>query len=1354
MRLMGEMDAVPAPDDKDVTGVPSSGPGMVLGQRFVLTESLKQRHSSETWLAVDRTDGSTVVVKLVRSRGISSAVRLRLEHEARVLNELDLPSRPITVGLDGGLMYLAQPYVEGRDLAARLTESPLPIESVLRIGVDVFGALAQVHDLGIVHRDVKPANIVVSGAGGIERAALIDFGLARSAWLDPSLREEPVGTARYLAPEVAGLVDAEVDERADLYSAGVVLYECLAGRAPFEGTTVGEVLHAHATVEPAPMRNLRRGIPSALDGLVRRLLAKEPSQRYQSAAAVVADLETLWEGLRSGVSDPPVPIGMTDRRRSLTEAGYIGRDVELAALSELVSEVASRPGLVLVEAESGGGKSRLLDEVCLRLDPGTRLFRGQGADRVARRPFQMLDGVAAAIAQHCRDDESFRTWLVESLVGWTDAVVAAIPALAPVLGVEPTGEGPEAYGEARTINALCALLDAAGGGDRPAVIVLDDAQWADSLTLKLLSEWPQASRRPASAKVLVVAAFRSEEVGPDHPLRGAPARALIQLAPMSGPEVVSLCESMAGPLPEEASEAVAHLSEGSPFMATAVLRGLVETGVLQPAGEGWTIDRAGLAGAQTSRRAGLFLTRRLDLLSGPARQLLGAGAVLGKEFDLDTALELAELADGPAAAALEEGRRRRLVWVDERAGRCSFTHDKLRETLLEQMPAEGRRRLHERTARRLSHQDPAPVFELAYHYDAAGLTQEAFPYAIAAARLARSRYALDVAVTQYRIAERALESAGEDSRRAVYEGLGEVLSLAGDYAAAERYLQLAFDMAEGDMSRASLGGKLGDVAFRRGDQVAARRHVEGALRLLGRRVPRRNATFLLGAIWEILVQAGHTLFPRRLGRRSLSGADRDLLAARLYSRLAYVFWFASGRVPCAWSHLREMNLVERYPPTSELAQAWSEHAPVMTMIPWYKRGIDYARKSYDVRLALGDEWGQGQSMSFYGVVLYAASRFRDCIEASRQAVDLLSRMGDRWEENTASWHIAFSHYRLGEMAEAVEMARTVHARASAIGDQSSRGIALSAWARASEGNVPAELVAAELSLGTDDAHTSVEVRLAETVRLISEGDWAAACDMVEDAARIKKAAGLRQEYVAPVSAWAATARRGRAASLPAVAGVERRKALRQARRAARQALSEARWYRNNLPHARREAALVAAMGGRPRRAGRLIARSLAVAEEQGAASELELGRRAEEEIGRLHGDGPAPARPGRPQAAPASAGAPPADVDWTPATRSAPRPPPTRCTRPSGGPPSGCCGPSTATSWSCRPPPTGRKSTSPSRGHPSAGSAMASYAGRWTWPGRSWRGSLRPTTRASRWCCPTPAPPCAPPSSVTAGRWR
>ena len=187
-----------------------------------------------------------------------------------------------------------------------------------------------------------------------------------------------------------------------------------------------------------------------------------------------------------------------------------------------------------------------------------------------------------------------------------------------------------------------------------------------------------------------------------------------------------------------------------------------------------------------------------------------------------------------------------------------------------------------------------------------------------------------------------------------------------------------------------------------------------------------------------------------------------LLAIRIYSRLAYVYWFNSGRVPCGWAHLREMNLAERYPPSAELAQAYSEHAPVTTMIPWFRRGIAYARKSLAIRHELGDVWGQGQSLHFYGLVLYAASRFRGCIERCQEAVRLLERTGDRWEVNTATWHIAFAHYRLGELREAVEVARNLHFAALDIGDRAAAGASLSAWSRASNGQVPAELIRAQL----------------------------------------------------------------------------------------------------------------------------------------------------------------------------------------------------------------------------------------------------------------------------------------------------
>ena len=165
-----------------------------------------------------------------------------------------------------------------------------------------------------------------------------------------------------------------------------------------------------------------------------------------------------------------------------------------------------------------------------------------------------------------------------------------------------------------------------------------------------------------------------------------------------------------------------------------------------------------------------------------------------------------------------------------------------------------------------------------------------------------------------------------------------MLMLQGDYPGATDQFERALSLSTDPVTRAVINGKLGDVAFKQGDQVTATLALEGALRALGRWVPRRRMTRLAGALFESTVQALHTLLPRLfVGRRPVAGAERDFVAIRLYSNLAHVYWFSAGRVACAWAHLREMNLAERYPPTPELAQAYSEHAPVMTTLPWYSR---------------------------------------------------------------------------------------------------------------------------------------------------------------------------------------------------------------------------------------------------------------------------------------------------------------------------------------------------------------------------------------------------------------------------------
>ncbi len=340
---------------------------------------------------------------------------------------------------------------------------------------------------------------------------------------------------------------------------------------------------------------------------------------------------------------------------------------------------------------------------------------------------------------------------------------------------------------------------------------------------------------------------------------------------------------------------------------------------------------------------------------------------------------------------------------------------------------------------------------------------------------------------------------------------------------------------------------------------------------------------------------------------------------RLYSRLAYLHWFHSGLVRCAWAHLREMNLAERYPPTPELAQAYSEHGPVMTMIPWFGRGTTYVKRSLAIRTQLGDVWGQGQSLNFYGVALYAASQYREAIEKCNEASRLLDRTGDRWEANTSAWNTAFALYRLGELSLAVEAARRVHEAALKIGDQAAAGISLSGWARASEGDLPGSVIDAQLKRDDEDANTSVEIRLAEGVRLLAAEQPGEAVDVLREARAIVRKAGLRQEYVAPVIPWLATALRMEIEAGPPYGMSARRRQVRKAKRMAGKAARMSRFYKNNRPHALREQAMMAAMAGRIRTARRRFDASLAVARSQGArfeeAQTLEASGRVGLELG-------------------------------------------------------------------------------------------------------------------------------------------
>ncbi|HYW81210.1 MAG TPA: ATP-binding protein, partial [Thermoguttaceae bacterium] len=717
--------------------------------------------------------------------------------------------------------------------------------------------------------------------------------------------------------------------------------------------------------------------------------------------------------------------------------------------------------------------------------------------------------------------------------------------------------------------------------------------------------------------VAMIAAFRSEEVLADHLLRSFEPTSHLRLQPFGAKDIGRLIESMAGPLPAEAVETVIRTAEGSPFMASAVLRGMVESGALIGASEGWRIEPLAMADLQSSDRAATFLSRRIELLPQRTISLLSVGAVLGKEFDLNTGAQLAQQEPFEAIDALDEARRRHLVWAGPDGSRCVFIHDKIRSTLLARLSEIERQGIHHHAALYLQQHAPERVSDLAYHFDAAGKSESALHYAMEAAAQARSQHALEVAAQQYRIAERGTQSADKALRYQILEGMGEVLMLRGRYREAAKVFEKASTLAEGSYAQAQVRGKLGELAFKRGNIEIAIRDFEAALRLLGRTVPRGTMLLIALLVREAAVQVLHTLFPTLfVHRHKHMPLEARRLELHLFSRLAHGYWFARSQITSFWAHLRGLNLAERYPPTLELAQAYSEHAPAMTLIPWFGRGIRYAERSFEIRKTFGDLWGQGQSLAYQGIALYGASRFSECVVKCREAVRLLERTGDYWEVHIARYQIAASLYHLGDHRGAVEESQRNHRSGLELGDEHASGIILDVWARAAAGAVPAEILDQELGRKRYDAQGISQVYLGEGVRYLERGNLDEAAVVIEKAIKTASGAGVNNAYTLPNFTWLATVRRRIAESLDNYTPARRQDQLRSAEAAARRAIRASRVSKNDLPQTLREYGLVLAMRGQTSKARRMFDRSLALAERHEARYQFAETLRCRGRVGR------------------------------------------------------------------------------------------------------------------------------------------
>ncbi|WP_035664315.1 AAA family ATPase [Bradyrhizobium sp. Ec3.3] len=678
-----------------------------------------------------RADDTFILYRAHQARGARSLLALvprrpsirsleKLENEYALAADLDPAWAVLPIELvphkENMMLVLEDP---GGEPLTKLIENGLQLDARLRLAVGLADTVGRLHRQRLLHRDIKPGNILVSERDGMR---LTGFGNAIHQTHQSVAAGVIAGTLPYIAPEQTGRMNRPIDGRSDLYALGVTLYELFTGTLPFSASTPEEWIHCHIVRAPPSPGERMPNLPEQISAIVLKLLSKEPADRYQSAEGLAADLEEClaeWKA-RRGVHH--FALGKRDVVTALQIPRTLyGRADEIAALRSAFDRVAATGQTVvaLISGSSGVGKSSLVAEFQAGLAPTDALIATGKFDLQARDvPYAALNQAFASLLRQILtyDDEEVaacRRTLAEAVGPSGYLVTELIPAFELVLGRQLPVEHLTPQDRLNRLRIVFRrLVGAFARPGRPLVLFVDDLQWLDVATIDLIGDL--VARRDVS-NLMLIGAYRTNEVSPSHPLisqldtictAGIPVEE-IALQPLSSLDIaVLIAETLecgraeARPL----AKLVHTKTGGNPFFATQFLRTLNDEGLLayDPHAGAWHWDIARVRAKGLTDSVADLMAAKLNLLTTTTRQVLLDLASLGSSAEVEG---LAVASDRPAQEVIASLRPAlQAGLVVRKGGYYAFAHDRVQEAAYRLGPAEGKPALHLRIGMALARQ--------------------------------------------------------------------------------------------------------------------------------------------------------------------------------------------------------------------------------------------------------------------------------------------------------------------------------------------------------------------------------------------------------------------------------------------------------------------------------------------------------------------------------------------------------------------------------------------------------------------------------------------------------------------------
>ncbi|MEH2160247.1 MAG: AAA family ATPase [Nostoc sp.] len=738
---------------------------------YSITSLIYEAAATVIYRADSKANRHSVVIKLLKAEYPTIKEIAQLKHEYEIIQNLNIAGVikaheliSYDNGYNNGLALVLEDF-GGETLKHQISTTGIELTKFLNIAAQITETLGELHTHHIIHKDLKPENILYNP--NTEKIKLIDFSIASLLSKEsPEITSLNLleGTLAYMSPEQTGRINRTLDYRTDFYSLGVSFYEMLTGQLPFHNAQDSmELVHCHIAKIPVAPHKINPNVPQGISAIIMKLLSKTAEDRYQSAYGLKADLEQAAIQLQTKGSIDLFTLGQQDFSHQFQIAQKLyGREVEVAALMAAFEKVSlGKSEVVLVGGYSGIGKSSLINEVHKPIVRQRGYFIGGKFDQLKRDiPYASLiqafrELMRQLLAESQARVEVWKNKLLQALGVNGQVIIDVIPEVELIIGQQaPVPQLGAAESQNRFNRMFKQFIHAFTAAEHPLVLFLDDLQWADAASVKLVEN---LMSDPESQYLLLIGAYRDNEVSPTHPLilmleailaSGATVEELL-LKPLATPHITQLlsdtfnCELFQA---EPLADLLFQKTQGNPFFLTQLLKVLHQDNLLifdYRLGL-WQWDLNKIQEQAITDNVVDLMVNKIQRLSEPTQQVLQLAACVGNRFNLEILAVVNEKSPSATAIDLWSALRAGLILPltdtykipqllnqSELATYCDtavqvdykFLHDRVQQAAYSLIPIDQQKQVHLKVGKLLLHntekaQLEEHLFEIVNHLNA------------------------------------------------------------------------------------------------------------------------------------------------------------------------------------------------------------------------------------------------------------------------------------------------------------------------------------------------------------------------------------------------------------------------------------------------------------------------------------------------------------------------------------------------------------------------------------------------------------------------------------------------------------